>query len=92
MDFASLGVVTVVTITAICYGLGVVAKTCPKFTDSYIPALCCVSGAILGIVGMFTVPNFPASDPLTALAVGIASGLAATGINQMVVKQPKKDD
>lgn len=92
MDFASLGVVTVVAITAICYGLGVVAKTCPKFTDSYIPALCCVSGAILGIVGMFTVPNFPASDPLTALAVGIASGLAATGINQMVVKQPKKDD
>ena len=92
MDFASLGVVTVVAITAICYGLGVVAKTCPKFTDSYIPALCCVSGAILGIVSMFTVPNFPASDPLTALAVGIASGLAATGINQMVVKQPKKDD
>ena len=92
MDFASLGVVTVVAITAICYGLGVVAKTCPRFTDSYIPALCCVSGAVLGIVGMFTVPNFPASDPLTALAVGIASGLAATGINQMVVKQPKKDD
>lgn len=92
MDFASLGVVTVVAITAICYGLGVVAKTCPKFTDSYIPALCCGSGAILGIVGMFTVPNFPASDPLTSLAVGIASGLAATGINQMVVKQPKKDD
>lgn len=92
MDFASLGVVTVVAITAICYGLGVVAKTCPKFTDPYIPALCCVSGAVLGIVGMFTVPNFPASDPLTALAVGIASGLAATGINQMVVKQPKKDD
>lgn len=92
MDFASLGVVTVVAITAICYGLGVVAKTCPKFTDSYIPALCCVSGAVLGIVGMFTVPNIPASDPLTALAVGIASGLAATGINQMVVKRPKKDD
>ena len=92
MDFASLGVVTVVAITAICYGLGVVAKTCPKFTDSYIPALCCVSGAVLGIVGMFTVPNFPASDPLTALAVGIASGLASTGINQMVVKQPKKED
>lgn len=92
MDFASLGVVTVVAITAICYGLGVVAKSCPKFTDQYIPALCCVSGAILGVVSMYIVPDFPATDPITALAVGIASGLAATGINQMVVKQPKKDD
>ena len=33
MDFASLEVVTVVAITVICYGLGVVAKSCPKFTD-----------------------------------------------------------
>lgn len=91
MEFASLGVVTVVAITAICYGVGIVAKVHPRFKDSYIPALCCVSGAILGVVGMYTIPDFPASDPITALAVGIASGLAATGINQMVVKQPKKD-
>lgn len=48
MDFASLGVVTVVVITAICYGLD-----------------------------MFTISNFSTT---------------ATGINQMVVKQPKKDD
>lgn len=90
MDFGSLGIVTVAAITAICYGVGVVAKTWSKFTDNYIPALCSVSGAVLGVVGMYTVPNFPASDPITALAVGIASGLAATGVNQMLVKQPGK--
>ena len=28
------------------------------------------------------VPDFPATDSLTAVAVGIVSGLAATGINQ----------
>ena len=35
-----------------------------------------VAGLYLGL------PDFPAHDPLTALAVGIVSGLAATGINQ----------
>lgn len=30
--------------------------------------------------------DFPATDPVTAVAVGIASGLAATGVNQ-VIKQ-----
>ena len=28
------------------------------------------------------VPDFPSSDPVTAVAVGIVSGLAASGINQ----------
>ena len=28
------------------------------------------------------VPDFPAGDPVTALAVGIVSGFAATGVNQ----------
>lgn len=36
------------------------------------------------------VPDFPAADPLTALAVGIVSGLAATGADQ-VIKQIGKD-
>lgn len=35
--------------------------------------------------------DFPAADPLTALAVGIVSGLAATGADQ-VVKQAKKNE
>ena len=35
------------------------------------------------------VPDFPATDPLTALAVGIVSGLAATGADQ-VIKQVSK--
>jgi hypothetical protein len=29
------------------------------------------------------VPDFPATDPLTAAAVGGASGLAATGLDQI---------
>ncbi|RGY90747.1 enolase, partial [Hungatella hathewayi] len=41
-----------------------------------------VIGAILGVAGMYTMPDFPAADIINAAAVGTVSGLAATGINQ----------
>jgi ribonucleotide monophosphatase NagD (HAD superfamily) len=45
---------------------------------------------VLGIAALYLgVPDFPATDLLTAAAVGGASGLAATGINQ-TVKQMKQ--
>ena len=43
------------------------------------------------MLALHIVPDFPATDYLTAIAVGIVSGLAATGINQ-VFKQLHKDD
>ena len=39
-------------------------------------------GGILGLVGWRFMPDFPAGDVLTALAVGIVSGLAATGVHE----------
>ena len=47
--------------------------------------------ALLGVLGLFMMPDFPATDYITALAVGIVSGLAATGINQ-VYKQLSKGE
>ena len=48
--------------------------------------------AVLGLAAMYiNVPDFPAADPLTALAVGIVSGLAATGADQ-VIKQIGNDN
>ena len=45
-----------------------------------------------GVAAMYiNVPDFSAADPLTALAVGIVSGLAATGADQ-VIKQASKDN
>ena len=41
------------------------------------------AGGVLGIVGMYVIPDFPAKDVLNALAVGIVSGLASTGVNQV---------
>lgn len=87
MDF---GIATVAAITALVYiiGLGIKAT---KLDNKWIPVICGVCGIVLGIAAMYIgVPDFPAADPLTAAAVGGASGLAATGINQ-VVKQLTKE-
>lgn len=83
MDF---GIATVITITVIVYiiALGVKAT---KLDNKWIPMICGVLGIILGITALYLgVPDFPAVDPLTAAAIGGASGLAATGADQ-VVKQ-----
>ncbi len=85
MDF---GLATVAAITALVYiiGLGIKAT---KLDNKWIPVICGVSGIILGIVAMAVgVPDFPATDPLTAAAIGGASGLAATGLDQ-ITKQLK---
>lgn len=80
MDF---GIASVAAITVICYLAGQVVKA-TGIDNKWIPVICGVLGAILGPVALFTgVPDFPATDSLTAVAVGIVSGLAATGINQV---------
>ena len=81
MDF---GIVSVAAITVICYLLGLVVKALPNAEDKYIPIACGLCGAVLGPVALYLgVADFPATDYLTAVAVGIVSGLAATGVNQV---------
>lgn len=84
-----LGVVTVATIVALVYAVGECVK--PTGIDNkWIPCICAVSGVALGVASLYLgVPDFPASDPITAAAIGAASGLAATGVNQ-TIRQIKK--
>lgn len=85
MDF---GIASVAAITVIAYLIGALVKA-SGLNDKWIPIICGVSGGILGVVAMLTgVPDFPAGDYISAVAVGIVSGLAATGVNQ-AVKQLK---
>lgn len=90
MDISSLGIAGVAVITVICFLVGEVVKA-TGLDNKWIPIICGIVGAALGIAGMFIMPDFPAGDYLTAAAVGIVSGLAATGINQ-VYKQLSKGD
>ena len=83
------GVAGVAAITVICYLLGLTVKV-SGLDDRFIPVICGIAGGALGVAGLYLgLPEFPASDPLAALAVGIVSGLAATGADQ-VRKQLRK--
>ena len=79
-----LGIMSFVAITAICYLVGLIVKATPFNNDKYIPIACGLAGCLLGLMAFaIAVPDFPATDPLTAAAVGIVSGLAATGADQI---------
>lgn len=72
-------------IMGICYALGFCLKQLPFVKDNYIPVCMCISGAILGALAYaIGMPSFPAEDIITALWTGIANGLMATGVNQML--------
>ena len=79
MDF---GIACVAGITALCY-LAAMAVKATSVDNKWLPVICGVIGATLGVVGMYTMPDYPVKDIINAAAVGAVSGLAATGINQM---------
>ena len=70
-------------ITLICY-LGGMGVKLSKLDDKWIPLLCGIAGGLLGLLAMRVMPEFPATNLIDAVAVGIASGLAATGVDQAV--------
>lgn len=88
MDIMQIG--TSLAIIVICYLIGLGAKASESVKDNLIPVIVGVAGGILGVVCLYVMPDFPAGDVMTAIAVGIVSGLASTGVNQ-IYKQVKKD-
>lgn len=78
MDF---GFTSVAAITVICYLIIEIIKT-TLLNRKWMPIISGLLGGALGIVAMLIMPTYPASDYLNAIAIGIVSGLAATGINQ----------
>lgn len=87
MEF--MGITGVAGIVVICYLVGLIVKATPWNNNKIIPIACGMAGAVLGVAGMYVMPEFPAADPITAVAVGIVSGLAATGADQ-IAKQLKQ--
>lgn len=81
MDISTIGTVT--AITAICYIAGTACKASEQVKDEWIPVIMAILGGALGALGMSSIPGFPATDYITAVAVGMMSGLGATGINQV---------
>ena len=94
MSIADWGIAAVPVIAVICFLVGEAVKLAPINKD-WIPVICGVVGGILGVVAMKLMPEFPAQDVLTAIAVGIVSGWASCGlyetIKNVTVKIPKAD-
>ena len=86
MEF--MGMAGVAAISVIAWLIGEAVKLSP-LDSRWIPVICGAFGAVLGIAGMMTMPDFPAQDVMSAAAVGIVSGLAATGADQ-IGKQMRK--
>lgn len=88
MDVSNL--VTVLPIVAICYFAGLGAKAF-KLTSRFIPLVTGSLGGILGVLGFFTMSDYPAKDLMTAVAIGIISGLASTGFNETIKNVIKRN-
>ena len=70
-----MGMAGVAAISVIAWLVGETVKLFP-LDNRWIPVICGICGSVLGIAGMYVMPDFPA-------AVGIVSGLAATGADQI---------
>lgn len=79
MDF---GIAGVAAISVIAWVVGQIVKA-SGLDNKWIPIICGVFGGVMGVVGMKIMTDFPATDYITAIAVGVVSGLAATGANQI---------
>ena len=87
----NLGIAGVAAITVICALVGQIVKA-TKLDNKWIPIIVGIAGLLLGIAGMRIMPDFPAKDILSAMAVGIVSGLGATGIHQAVKQMSNKEE
>lgn len=85
MDF---GITGIAAITVLCFLAAQGAKA-TAIDNKWLPVICGVLGGVLGAIGMYVMPEYPATDWITAAAVGVVSGLAATGAHQMYKQMGK---
>ena len=88
MNISDLGIVAIPVITVIVFLVVEAVKATP-LDHKWMPVIAGGFGGVLGVVAMFVMPDFPGADPLTAIAIGIVSGLAATGAHQIYKQMTK---
>ena len=86
-----LGITAVAAITVICYLAAALAKAL-GMPGKWLPVLCGLCGGTLGMAAMYLMAEYPADDLITALAVGIVSGFAATGVDQAIKQLTEKSE
>ena len=79
--------VAIPALAAIVYTIIDITKTAMGGTEKFnrfIPLISCLLGAVCGVVAFYCVPGVMETENLlVALVLGAASGLSATGANQI---------
>jgi hypothetical protein len=83
MDVSEFGFVPVAAIVALCFLVGLTWQKADKLNDKWMPCVCGLVGLVLGVIGRGVIEGFPATDAITAAAIGCVSGLSATGVHQL---------
>lgn len=78
----NIGIASVAGILVICYLVGLFVKA-TKLDNKWIPVIVGAVGGALGVVGFYFMVDYPAQDIITAIAVGVVSGIGATGADQV---------
>ena len=81
--------ITILPITIICLLIGMGLKQINKIPNKFIPVSVGFIGGLIAIPAMYIMKDFPANDVITAISIGIMSGLSSTGVHQ-VYKQTTK--
>ncbi|MCM1224265.1 MAG: phage holin family protein [Lachnospiraceae bacterium] len=94
MDYLEL--ISVPAIVAVVYFVIEIIKKCvgenEKF-NRYIPLIAALLGVVCGVICFFALPSIvPASNVVVAIVIGGASGLTATGTNQIIKQFGKKEN
>lgn len=91
-----LEMVSVPAIAAIVYWTTAIIKYAVKENETFkrfIPLIAAGLGAVLGIAAFYLVPGIvPAENVFAAIIVGGASGLTATGVNQIIKQLHDKEE
>ena len=89
-------IITIPAIAAIVYTIIDIVKTACGGDENFkrfIPLIAAVLGAICGVIAFFFVPGvLETQNLLVAIVLGAASGLSATGTNQVVKQLVKKEE
>lgn len=83
--------ITILPITIICLLIGMGLKQINKIPNKFIPVIVGFIGGLIAIPAMYIMEDFPANDVITAISIGIMSGLSSTGVHQ-VYKQTTKSE
>ena len=89
-----MNITSLPAIVAVVYLIAYILKTSimsEKFSK-FIPCICGTVGALISVILFYATPDYLcAQNILEAIAIGIVSGFAATGVNQ-IYKQFSKEE